>query len=128
VKYYFSRTLRASFEEAFLKIAEELKKEGFGVITKIDMKETLKEKLGVDFRKYTIIGACNPSFAYKALQIDHRAGLMLPCKLIVQEVPGGETEVYILDPIVAIAPINNPELSKLAEGIRDKLKRVINNM
>lgn len=89
------------------------------------MKETLKEKLGVDFRKYTIIGACNPSFAFKALQIDHKAGLMLPCKLIIQESIGGDTEVYILDLVVAIAPLDNPELRKLAEGIRDKLKMVI---
>ncbi len=128
MKYFYSKRMMTSFEEALLRTAEELKKEGFGVVTKIDIKKILKEKLNIDFENYIIFGACNPSFAYKSLQKEPKAGLMLPCKVVVHEVAEGEIEIAVLDPVVAIGPIGNNQLSSLAEEVRDKLIRVINRL
>jgi len=126
--YYFSKTLKITFEEAVARVTEELKKGGFGIITEIDVKETLKKKLNVDFRKYRILGACNPPFAYKALQAEDKIGLMLPCNVIVHELPGGKVEVAAIDPVASMAAIDNPKLRDVGEQVRAKLKAVIDNL
>jgi len=126
--YYFSKTLKITFDEAVAKVTEELKKGGFGVLTEIDVKETLKKKLNVDFRKYRILGACNPPYAYKALQAEDKIGLMLPCNVIVQELPGGKVEVAAIDPVASMAAIDNPKLRDVGEQVRAKLKAVIDNL
>jgi uncharacterized protein (DUF302 family) len=126
--YYFSKTLKVSFEEAIVRVTEALKKDGFGVLTEIDVKETLKKKLNVDFRKYRILGACNPPFAYRALQAEDKIGLMLPCNVIVQELPGGKVEVAAIDPVASMAAVDNPKLREVGEQVRAKLKAVIDNL
>jgi len=126
--YYFSKTLKVSFDEAIAKVTDELKKGGFGVLTEIDVKETLKKKLNVDFRRYKILGACNPPYAYKALQAEDKIGLMLPCNVIVQELPGGKVEVAAIDPVASMAAIDNPKLRDVGEQVRAKLKAVIDNL
>ena len=128
MSYYFSKLLGLPFDDALLKVTEDLKKEGFGIITEIDVKETLKKKLNVDFKKYRILGACNPSFAYQALQAEDKIGTMLPCNVIVQETPEGKTEVAAIDPIVSMQAIENPKLQDVAEQVRNKLKKVIDNL
>jgi uncharacterized protein (DUF302 family) len=126
--YYFSKTLKITFDEAVAKVTEELKKGGFGVLTEIDVKETLKKKLNVDFRKYKILGACNPPYAYRALQAEDKIGLMLPCNVIVQELPGGKVEVAAIDPVASMSAIDNPKLRDVGEQVRVKLKAVIDNL
>jgi uncharacterized protein (DUF302 family) len=126
--YYFSKTLKITFDKAVAKVTEELKKGGFGVLTEIDVKETLRKKLNVDFRKYRILGACNPPSAYKALQAEDKIGLMLPCNVIVQELPGGKVEVAAIDPVASMAAIDNPKLRDVGEQVRAKLKAVIDNL
>jgi len=126
--YYFSKILDISFDEVIGKVTEELKKEGFGVLTDIDVKETLKKKLNVEFKKYRILGACNPPNAYKALQVEDKIGLMLPCNVVVEEIADGKTEVAAIDPVASMQAIDNPRLRGVAEQVRDKLKRVINNL
>ncbi len=128
MSYYFSKTLRLPFEEAVTKVTEDLKKSGFGIITEIDVKETLKKKLNVDFRKYKILGSCNPPYAYKALQAEDKIGLMLPCNVIVQELPGGRVEVAAIDPVASMAAVNNPQLRSIGEEVRAKLKAVLDNL
>ena len=126
--YYFNKRLSTSFDEAVTKVTEELKKEGFGILTEIDVKETMKKKLNVDFRKYKILGACNPPLAHKALELEDKIGTMLPCNVIVQETAEGQTEVAAIDPVASMQAVENPKLSKLAEEVRGKLKRVIDNL
>ena len=128
MSYYFSKTVNLTFEEAIKKVTEELKKEGFGILTEIDVKTTLKKKLNIVFRKYTILGACNPSFAYEALKNERMIGTMLPCNIIVQETDDGRTEVAAVDPIVSMQAVNNPVLGKIAEMVQSKLKNVIEKM
>jgi uncharacterized protein (DUF302 family) len=128
MSYYFSKLLGLSFDDAVLKVIEDLKKEGFGIITEIDVKETLKKKLNVDFKKYKILGACNPSFAYQALQAEDKIGTMLPCNVIVQEAAGGKTEVAAIDPVASMQTIENPELRDIAAEVRNRLKKVIDNV
>ena len=128
MSYYFSKTLKVSFDEAIAKVTEVLKKDGFGVLTEIDVKETLKKKLNVDFRRYKILGACNPPYAYKALQAEDKIGLMLPCNVIVQELPGGKVEVAAIDPVASMSAIDNPKLRDVGEQVRAKLKAVIDNL
>ena len=128
MSYYFSRKVGISYDEAITKVTEELKKEGFGILTEIDVKETLKKKLDVDFHKYKILGACNPSYAYKALQAEDKIGLMLPCNVIVQETPDGTVEVAAIDPIASMQAIENNELGEVATGVQSKLKKVIDSM
>lgn len=128
MSYYFSKTLAMSFVEAIIKVTEELKKEGFGIITEIDVKETLKKKLNVDFKKYRILGACNPSFAYQALEAEDKIGTMLPCNVIVQEISEGKTEVAAIDPIASMQAIENPKLRNVAEQVQSKLKKVIDDL
>jgi len=126
--YYFSKVLNTTFEEAIPRVKEELKKQGFGILTEIDVKETLKKKLDVDFRNYKILGACNPTFAYQALQKEDNIGLMLPCNVILQEHTQGKIEVSVIDPIASMQSIENPDLLGVAEQVQAKLKGVINNL
>jgi uncharacterized protein (DUF302 family) len=109
-------------------VTEALKKDGFGILTEIDVKETLKKKLNVDFRKYRILGACNPPFAYRALKAEDKIGLMLPCNVIVQELPGGKVEVAAIDPVASMTAIDNPKLAEVGQEVRAKLKAVIDNL
>ena len=123
--YHISKTVKMSFDEAILKVKEELGKEGFGVLTEIDVKGTLKKKLDVDFKKYTILGACNPNFAYKALQEEDKIGTMLPCNVIVQETAHGQVEVSSIDPLESMMAIQNPNLKDIAIQVQRKLKKVV---
>ena len=125
MKYYIEKTIDQSFEEAIQRTTEVLAGEGFGVLSTISIHEKLKEKLGVDFRKYTILGACNPAFAYKALLSENKIGTMLPCNVIVQETEDGKTEVAAVDPITSMQAVENPALAGLAAEVRAKLSRVI---
>jgi uncharacterized protein (DUF302 family) len=128
VSYYFSKTLPVSFDETLRHTTEALKKEGFGIITEIDVKQTLKEKIGVDFRNYRILGACNPTLAHEALQLEDKVGTMLPCNVVVQEVVGGNTEVAAIDPVASMQAIDNAKLRQAAESVRAKLKQVIESL
>ena len=128
MSYYFSKKVTIPYDEAITKVTEELKKEGFGILTEIDVKETLKKKLDVDFHKYKILGACNPQYAYRALQSEDKIGLMLPCNVIVQETPDGLVEVAAIDPIASMQAVENNELGEVASGVHSKLKKVIESM
>ena len=125
MNYYFTKTVSGNFQDIIEKVTESLKAEGFGVLTEIDIKATLKKKLDVDFYNYKILGACNPTFAYKALQTEDKIGTMLPCNVIVQEKESGKIEVSAVDPIASMQAIENPGLKDIAEQVREKLKRVI---
>lgn len=125
MNYYFTKTLSGNFENIIERVTESLKAEGFGVLTEIDIKATLKKKLDVDFYNYKILGACNPTFAYKALQAEDKIGTMLPCNVIVQEKESGKIEVSAVDPAASMQAIQNPALKDIAEQVREKLKRVI---
>lgn len=128
MSYYFTKTLRLSFEDSLNKVTEELKKKGFGILTEIDVQETLKKKLDVDFRKYKILGACNPPFAHKALQAEDKIGTMLPCNVIVQETGENEIEVSAIDPIASMQAVENPGLEEVAKDIQKMLKSVIDEL
>ncbi len=128
MKYYISKKVKTSFEEAEKTVTEALKKEGFGVLTQIDIQEKLKDKLDVDFRKYKILGACNPAFAYKALQQEDKIGTMLPCNVIVQELENNEIEVAAVNPIASMMAVENSNLGGIAQEINEKLERVINSL
>ena len=128
MSYYFSKKVLMNFEEAIARDTEELKKEGSGILTEIDVKATLKKKLDVDFHKYAILGACNPSFAHKALQAEPHMGTMLPCNVIIQELVDGKVEVAAVDPLASMQSIQNQDLQAIAKGIQLKLKRVINQL
>lgn len=128
MSYYFNKTVKLSFEEAIDKVSDELKKKGFGILTEIDVKQTLKEKLDVDFRKYRILGACNPPFAHKALQAEDKIGAMLPCNIIVQEVGENETEVAAIDPIASMQAVENPGLQQVAKDVQKMLKSIIEEL
>jgi uncharacterized protein (DUF302 family) len=125
MEYYFSTTLKTNFEDAIAKTTEALKTEGFGIITEIDMQGKLKEKLGVDYKKYKILGACNPAFAYKALQVEEKVGTMLPCNVLVIDKENGTTEVAAINPIASMMAVQNSALEPLAQEVADKLKRII---
>jgi len=126
--YYFNTSLNLSFEEALERVTEELKKEGFGVLTEIDVKGTLKKKLDVDFRNYRILGACNPPSAYKALQSEKNIGLMLPCNVIVQEMEDERIEVAAIDPVASMMAVDNPGMEEVALDIQARMKRAIENL
>ena len=127
-QYYFNKTVDLSFEDAIARVTEELKKEGFGVLTEIDIQATLKKKLDVDFRPYKILGACNPPFAHKALSAEPHIGLYLPCNVIVQDAGNGKTEVAAVDPLVAMSRVGNPALEPVAKEVQAKLQRVIERL
>lgn len=126
--YYFAKTLPLGFDAAVERTIEALKSEGFGVITEIDVKKTFQAKLGVDFRDYRILGACNPQLAHEALGLEDKVGTMLPCNVVVQEVGGGRSEVAAIDPVASMQAIGNVALLKAAEKVRAKLKRVIDQL
>ena len=128
MEYYFSKRVDIPFAEALQKVVEALKQEGFGVLTEIDVQATLKKKLDVDFRPYKILGACNPPFAYEALQAERMIGTMLPCNVIVQEAEEGKTEVAAIDPIASMQAIGNANLKEIAEKVRLKLKAVVDQV
>ncbi len=125
MKYYIDKTTDYNFDEAVLRVTEELKKEGFGVLTEINIDEKLKEKMGIDFPKYKILGACNPPFAYRAITAENKIGLMLPCNVLVQQMENGKVEIAIIDPVASMLAIENPELEPLAMEIKAKLERVL---
>ncbi|HBX65948.1 MAG: hypothetical protein CL670_08665 [Balneola sp.] len=128
MSYHFSKKVDLSFDDAIEKTTAVLKEEGFGVLTEIDIKETLKKKLDVDFRKYRILGACNPPNAYKALQAEGHIGLMLPCNVIVQEHENGEVEVSAVDPVASMQAIQNNDLGDVATDVQNMLKKVIDKL
>lgn len=125
MSYYFAKTLTAEFEEAIRRATEALKAAGFGIITEIDVKDTLKKKIGVEFRNYRILGACNPALAHDALQIEDKVGTMLPCNVVVHDLGGGRIEVAAIDPVASMQAIDNPRLKEAALKVQAKLKNVI---
>jgi uncharacterized protein (DUF302 family) len=125
MKYFISKKVNLSFDEAVEQVTEALKAEDFGVLTQIVIHEKLKEKLDVDFRKYKILGACNPLNAYKALQLEDKIGVMLPCNVIVQELDNAEIEIAAVNPVASMMAIENKDLSGIALEINEKLERVI---
>ncbi len=128
MSYYFSKTVNKDFDAAVEHVTDELKKEGFGVLTQIDVQDTLKKKLDVDFKKYKILGACNPNFAYQALQSEDKIGTMLPCNVIVEEHVDGTVEVSAVDPVASMSGVKNDSLGSVAMQVRDKLQKVINSL
>lgn len=128
MNYFYSTTSDRSFDETIAHVTDQLKEEGFGVLTEIDVKETLKKKLDVDFKKYRILGACNPEFAYKALQAEDKIGVMLPCNVIVEEREDGTVEVSAVDPVASMQAVGNDSLGAIAGEVRDRLKKVIDQL
>jgi uncharacterized protein (DUF302 family) len=125
MEYYFNKTVNGTFQEIIKKVTKEFKEEGFGILTEIDVKETLKKKLDVNFKKYRILGACNPPYAHKALQAEDKIGTMLPCNVIVQEVEEGVVEVAAVNPMASMQAVNNEILAEIASDITTKLENVI---
>jgi uncharacterized protein (DUF302 family) len=123
--YYFNTTLPVSFDDAVTRTIDALKSEGFGVLTDIDVQKTLREKIGVEFGKYRILGACNPKLAHEALQLEDKIGTMLPCNVVVQELPDGRVEVAAIDPVASMQAIDNPRLNGAAAQVAEKLNQVI---
>jgi uncharacterized protein (DUF302 family) len=123
--YYIAKPVDLDFDAAIEAVTEHLKEEGFGVLTEIDVKETLKKKIGADFRKYRILGACNPQLAHKALSQEDKIGVLLPCNVVVQEHESGQVEVLAMDPVAAMEQIGNPALTELANEVRARLDRVM---
>ncbi|NOY70172.1 MAG: DUF302 domain-containing protein [Deltaproteobacteria bacterium] len=128
MNYYFNKTITGSFEDIVQKTSEALKEEGFGILTDIDVQATLKKKLDIDFRKYRILGACNPPYAHRALEAEDKIGVMLPCNVIIQEVADGRFEVAAVDPVASMQAIKNPDLGDIATQIQKKLKKVIERL
>src|SRR5664280_1346663 len=125
MQYYVAKTVSGGFSATIKRVIESLKAEGFGVLTEIDVKATMKKKLDIDFRDYRILGACNPPLAHQALTADDKIGTMLPCNVIVQDLGGGQIEVAAIDPAVSMQHVGNPALNTIAESVTGKLKRVI---
>jgi len=125
VSYYLAKTVTGEFDEVLARAVEAFKKEGFGVLTDIDVRETLKKKLGVEFRRYRILGMCNPPFAYQALQAEDKIGTMLPCSVVVQEAPAGKVEVAAIDPAASMQAVGNPALAGIAAEVQEKLARAV---
>ncbi len=128
MSYYFTKTVGSTFEDTLERATAALKEQGFGVLTVIDVQETLKKKLNVEFRKYRILGACNPPFAYKALQAEDKIGVLLPCNVIIQETVDGDVEVSAMDPAEAMGMIDNPDLKEVSEQVRSRLQRVVDSL
>ena len=128
MSYHFSKRLDVPFDQAVARVIEALKREGFGVLTDIDVRATLKSKLGEDFRPYRILGACNPQLAYRALQLEDKIGTMLPCNVIVQEYQGGSVEVSAVDPVASMQAIDNPGLAEVAKEVQARLRRVVEDL
>jgi uncharacterized protein (DUF302 family) len=128
MSYYFSKTLDCSFDEAVRRTTEALKKAGFGIITEIDVKETFKKKLDLDWRNYRILGACNPVMAREALEIEDKIGTMLPCNVIVQDAGDGKMEVAAIDPVSSMQAVDNPALRGPAGRVREMLRSVVQDI
>jgi uncharacterized protein (DUF302 family) len=128
MSYYFSKVFSANFDEAVARTVDSLKKEGFGVLTDIDVQATLKDKLIIDFPPYRILGACHPPYAYEALKKEAKIGTMLPCNVIVREVSGGEVEVAAVDPVASMQAVENASLRGVAQTVQQKLKSVVQNV
>ncbi len=128
MSYYFSTTVSKPFSETIDQVTESLQQEGFGVLTTIDVQETFKKKLDIDYRKYKILGACNPTFAHQALQAEDKIGTMLPCNVIVQELDNGKVEVSAVDPLASMQAVENKQLQNTAEQVQQMLKRVIDRL
>ena len=126
--YYFNTIVSGDFDTTIEKVTQLLQKEGFGILTQIDIKETLKKKLDVDFKKYKILGACNPPFAYKALQSEDKIGTMLPCNIIVQELGPNKIEVAAINPMVSMQAVKNSQLEDVAQEVSGRLKHVIKQL
>lgn len=125
MSYYFSKTVDADFDDAIARVTDALAQQGFGVLTEIDVQATFKKKLDADFRPYRILGACSPGFAYEALSAEDKIGTMLPCNVIVQQLPDGDVEVAAVDPVASMASVGNPALGDIAGQVREKLQGVI---
>jgi uncharacterized protein (DUF302 family) len=125
MSYYFAKTLPVGFDEAVRRTTEALKQQGFGIITEIDVTQTLKAKIGADFRNYRILGACNPKLAHEALQVEDKIGTMLPCNVVVQDAGGNKTEVAAIDPVASMAAIDNPRLKEAAQHVQSLLRKVV---
>ena len=128
MKYFHSKNINLPFDQAITRVTELLKEEGFGVLTEIDVKETLKKKLDVDFKKYKILGACNPNFAHKALLAEDKIGVMLPCNVIVEEHEDGTVEVSAVNPVASMQAVANDDLHPIAEQVRSNLEKVMNKL
>ncbi len=128
LEYYLIRDVDYSFDQAIEKVTEELKKEGFGVLTEIDVKETLKKKIDVDFRRYKILGACNPKFAHQALSVESQLGVLLPCNVVVQEMESGKVVVSAMNPSVAMKVVDNHEMEQIAKAVSNKIQNALNNL
>ncbi len=128
MNYYFNKTVKGNFEDIIDKVSKELEKEGFGVLTDIDIKATFKKKLDVDFQNYRILGACNAPYAHKALTAEDKVGTMLPCNVIVQQLKDDFIEIAAVNPLASMQAIDNPELKEIADEITEKLKKVISNI
>ena len=128
MSYYFSKTLALPFDHALARVTESLQRAGFGIITEIDVKDTLKKKINVEFRDYRILGACNPTLAHEALQIEDKVGAMLPCNVVVQDIGGGRTEVAAIDPVASMQAIDNPRLRQTAERVQAMLRQVVEHL
>jgi uncharacterized protein (DUF302 family) len=128
MSYYFSKMVDMSFERAVARVTEQLQKEGFGVLTEIDVKATMKKKLDVDFRDYVILGACNPPFAHRALEAEDKIGTMLPCNVIVQDCGQGRVEVAAVNPVASMQAIQNPALEDIATEVQARIKKVVDGV
>ena len=128
MNYFYSKITDLDFEEAIEAVTEKLKEKGFGVLTEIDVRETLKKKLDVDFKNYRILGACNPGFAHKALTVEDKIGVMLPCNVIVEEHEDGRVEVSAVDPVASMQAVSNSDLKPIAEEVRENLREVIEQL
>ncbi len=128
MKYYYDIKVKNTFEKTKEKVTDALSKEGFGIITEINIKDTFKKKLDIDFREYVILGACNPSFSYQALQSEDKIGTLLPCNVIIQQLDDGYIEVAAVNPLESMKMVNNPEVDEIADAIRQKLSNVLNSI
>jgi len=128
MSYHFSKNLDVPFDQAVARVTEALRREGFGVLTGIDVSATMKAKLGEEFRPYRILGACNPQLAHRALQLEDKIGTMLPCNVIVQQHEGGGVEVSAVDPVASMQAIRNPGLAELAKLVQAKLRKVVEGL
>lgn len=128
MNYYFNTIINESFDSTILKVTESLKKEGFGIVSEIRMHEKFREKLGIDFRKYTILGACNPAYAYKAVTAEEKIGTMLPCNVVVIEKENGKTEVAAINPVASMMAVQNPALEGFGKEVAQILHEVIKSL
>ncbi|HDJ33425.1 MAG TPA: DUF302 domain-containing protein [Bacteroidetes bacterium] len=125
MNYYFSKKIRADFDSALERVTEALNREGFGVLTDIDIQKKFEEKLGVSFRKYRILGACHPGYAYRMLQQEDKIGTLLPCNIVIQEAENGQTEVAVVNPEASMSTVKNDSLARIAGEVKSKLEKVL---